>query len=232
MSEKKKDQNDMAKKVKEAYEPDDASKAKAADASPASSEPDAGASGHEGSDSESSSSRSRGGAGDTQTLIAELDHTAQELEDARQKAGEVQTRYLRAVADLENYRKRAVREKEELSKSVVSDFAEDLFPVIDNFKLGMSAADSHPEAKSFADGMRMVLEQLIDVLKNRGIEEVSPTGEEFDPQWHECVSHLVHDDVPENHVIETIRTGYRLKDRLLRAATVVVSSGKANEGAD
>ena len=210
----------MAKKVKDAYETEEASAN--GDVEVASAESD--------ESTEASESAREAEFSDINALIAELDKVSQELEEQRQKSNEMQARYLRAIADLENYRKRALKEKEELSKLVVSNFVEDLLPVIDNFKLGMAAANASPEAKVVADGLGMVLTQFLDVLKNKGIEEVVPNGQEFDPQVHECVSHLPHDEVAENYVIETIRTGYKMKDRLIRAATVVVSSGKPQQG--
>jgi len=166
---------------------------------------------------------------DLNSLISELDRVTTALDEEKGKTAEMQSRYLRSVADLENYRKRALKEKEELAKIAVGNFVEDLLPVLDNFKLGMKAADSHPEAKVVSDGFQMVLGQFLDVLKDKGIEEIVPDGKEFDPQFEECVSHLPNDEVPENHVIETIRAGYKIKDRLIRAATVVVSSGPAEQ---
>lgn len=216
----------MAKKVKEAYETEELSGNEKVEA--ASAELDEKIAGDNAVDNfkDKTESTSDIEVGDMNTLISELDRVSQELEEQEQKANEMQTRYLRAIADLENYRKRALREKEELSKHVTSIFAEDLLPVIDTFKLGMTAANSDPEAKVVAEGLGMVLIQFMEVLKTKGIEEILPNGLEFDPRFHECVSHLPHDEVPENHVIETIRAGYKLKDRLIRAATVVVSSGK------
>jgi molecular chaperone GrpE len=159
-------------------------------------------------------------------LIAEMDRVTEELEATRLRADEMQGRYLRSVADMENFRKRAIKEKEELGKLVTSRLMEELLPVVDNFKLGMQAADQHPDAKVVSEGFRMVLVQFQEVLKNQGVEEVVPTGQTFDPQYHECVAHLPHNEVEENQVIETIRTGYRIKEKLIRPATVVVSSGK------
>lgn len=164
---------------------------------------------------------------DSSRLIAELARVTRELEEERTKSNELQNRYLRLVADLENFRKRALREREDLLKVANGNFAEDLFPALDNFRLGLAAAESHPEAKPVVDGFRMVFGQIGEVLKNKGVEEVAPAGGEFDPKYHECISHLPHPGIPENHVIQTVRLGYRMDDRLLRAASVIVSSGPA-----
>ena len=220
MSRKNNDKSSMAKKVKDAYESENASgeneaEVASAETNEVADQPGNGAASSTGVD-----------VGDMNALIAEFDRVSQELKEQQQKSNEMQTRYLRAIADLENYRKRTLKEKEELSKLVISNFVEDLLPVIDNFRLGMLAAKASPEAKVVADGLGMVLTQFLEVLRNKGIEEIPSDGQEFDPQFHECVSHLAHDEVPENHVIETIRIGYKMRDRLIRAATVVVSSGK------
>ena len=218
----------MAKKVKDAYETEETSANE--DVEVVSAESDEATEASEPDTETQPESANEVEFGDMNALIAELDRVSQELEEQRQKSNEMQARYLRAIADLENYRKRSLKEKDDLSKLVISNFVEDLLPVIDNFKLGMSAANASPEAKVVADGLGMVLTQFLEVLKNKGIEEVVPNGQEFDPQVHECVSHLPHNDVAENHVIETIRTGYKMKDRLIRAASVVVSSGKPQQG--
>ena len=166
---------------------------------------------------------------DLNSIISELEKVSSALEEEKKKSSEMQTRYLRSVADLENYRKRALKEKEELGKLAIGNFVEELLPALDNFKLGMKAADAHPEAKVVSDGFKMVLDKFFEVFSSKGIEEIVPTGKEFDPQFEECVSHLPNDEVPENHVIDTIRSGYKIKDRLIRAATVVVSSGPAGK---
>lgn len=220
MLKNKKQQKSMANKVKEAYEKEEVSNEQEAETVTVELN-EAGAE----EETVGNVSPVEKEFSDMNALIAELDRISQALDEQQQKTNEMQTRYLRAVADLENYRKRMIREKEELSKLAVSGFAEDLLPIVDNFKLGMTAANAHPEAKVVSDGLGMVLGQFLEVLKSKGIEEISPKGEEFDPQFHECVSHLPHEEIPEDHVIETIRSGYKIKDRLIRAATVLVSSG-------
>lgn len=223
----KKEQKSMAKKVKEAYETEDSSVNSEAEVVSVDVDEDVAEENADNIQNEEETPKATEFS-DLNSLITELDRVTQELDEQKNKAAEMQARYLRAVADLENFRKRALKDKEDLSKMVTSNFAEDLLPVVDNFKLGMTSANSHPEAKVVAEGLGMVLAQFMEVLKNKGIEEISPNGEKFDPMFHECVSHLANEDVEEDHVIETIRAGYKLKDRLVRAATVVVSSGKSS----
>jgi len=150
-----------------------------------------------------------------------------ELEKAQAEALDMKTRYLRSVADLENYRKRMAREKQEIIRSAAANVIESLLPVLDNMKLGLQAAENHPEAKDVTIGFKMVDDQLKRSLSEQGLEELIPDGETFDPNLHECIAHQPSEDVEEDKVIQTVRAGYRLNERLIRAANVIVSSGPA-----
>ncbi len=151
-----------------------------------------------------------------------------ELEKAQAEASEMKSRYLRSVADMENYRKRITREKQELLRSAAAGVVESLIPVLDNMKLGLQAAEQHPDAKDVTVGFKMVEDQLKKSLGEQGLKELIPDGESFDPNLHECVAHQPSDSVDEDNIIETVRAGYQLNERLLRAANVIVSSGAAN----
>ncbi len=151
-----------------------------------------------------------------------------ELEKAKQEAAEMKTRYLRSVADMENYRKRIAREKQDIIRSAAANVIESLLPVLDNMKLGLQAAENHPEAKDVTIGFKMVDDQLKRSLSEQGLQELIPDGEPFDPNFHECIAHQPSEDIEEDRVIQTVRAGYRLNDRLIRAASVIVSSGPAN----
>lgn len=154
-----------------------------------------------------------------------------ELEKAQAEAAEMKSRYLRSVADMENYRKRITREKQDILRSAAANVVESLLPVLDNMKLGLQAAEQHPEAKDVTVGFKMVEDQLKKSLTEQGLEELIPDGEPFDPNLHECVTHQPSDTVAEDTVIQTVRAGYRLNERLLRAANVIVSSGPAQTDA-
>ncbi|QXD24127.1 nucleotide exchange factor GrpE [Opitutia bacterium ISCC 51] len=151
-----------------------------------------------------------------------LQQSHKEKEDLYQKV-------LRAAADFENFRKRSLREKEELRKYAVSGLIEDLLPALDNLELGLAAADNHPEAKAVSDGFRMVAQQITSILQNNGVECVNPEGEDFDPNFHESVGFQPSDEVEDQKVIQVLRKGYSLNGRILRAANVIVSSGPASE---
>lgn len=150
-----------------------------------------------------------------------------ELEKAQQEANEMKSRYLRSVADMENFRKRIAREKQDIIRSAAGSVIESLLPVLDNMKLGLQAAENHPEAKDVTIGFKMVDTQLKSALSDQGLQELIPDGETFDPNLHECIAHQPSDEVEEDKVIQTVRAGYRLNERLIRAANVIVSSGPA-----
>jgi len=152
-----------------------------------------------------------------------------ELEKAQAEAAEMKIRYLRSVADLENYRKRIGREKQDIIRSAAASVIEELLPVLDNMKLGLQAAENHPEAKDVTVGFKMVDNQLKKTLSEQGLEELIPDGECFDPNLHECIAQQASDEIKEDHVIQTVRAGYRLNERLIRAANVIISSGPAKE---
>ena len=147
------------------------------------------------------------------------------LEKAKKEAEEMKSRWLRSVADMENYRKRIAREKQDIIRNAAARVIESLLPVLDNMKLGLQAAENHPEAKDVTIGFKMVDEQLKRSLQEQGLEELVPDGETFDPNHHECISHQASEEVEEGKIIQTVRAGYRLNERLIRAANVIVSSG-------
>jgi molecular chaperone GrpE len=132
---------------------------------------------------------------------------------------------LRSQADFENYKKRSAREKEEAIKYANSSLLERLIAIVDNFELGLEAARAEGEKSPVFSGMSMVLKQLMDFLADSGLQPIDATGQKFDPNLHEAIAHEPSDEVPEGVVIRQTRRGYRLKDRLLRPSSVVVSSG-------
>jgi molecular chaperone GrpE len=132
----------------------------------------------------------------------------------------------RATADLDNFRKRMAREKFEAIQYANRGLLEQLLPVIDNFEMGLKAAESAEGSGSIIlQGMGMVRKQLEDFLGEQGVEIVASDGVAFDPNVHEALKQAPHESVPEGQILYTMRRGYRLKDRLLRAANVVVSAG-------
>ncbi|MCC5833578.1 MAG: nucleotide exchange factor GrpE [Opitutales bacterium] len=155
---------------------------------------------------------------ETSDLFRQMDALQMELKTAKE-------RYLRTVADLENFRKRAVREKDEARRGATSSLIEDLLPVIDNFQMGLAAAAKHDGGEAFTQGFEMILNQIQGVLRSNGVQELNPVGEAFNPNLHESIAYQPSDEQPEGHVISVERVGYVLHERLLRPAAVVVSKG-------
>jgi molecular chaperone GrpE len=158
--------------------------------------------------------------------------TAAELEELKvraAKADEYWDRLLRQTADFENFKKRAARERQEAMKFANEGLIQKLLPVLDNFEMALVAAQNAPTdgVQSLRDGVTMILQQLRQVLMDAGLEEVDATGKLFDPNLHEAVSQQESADVPEGQVLMQLRRGYKLRERLLRAATVVVAKKPA-----
>ena len=133
----------------------------------------------------------------------------------------------RAAAELDNFRKRTARDLQETVKYANAGLLESLLPVLDNFDYGMAAAKAESEGSNLYVGLSMVLRQVQDFLKDNGVEEIPAVGLTFDPNVHEAVSQQPSNTVAEGTVISQTRRGYKLRDRLLRPASVIVSSGSA-----
>lgn len=132
---------------------------------------------------------------------------------------------LRARAELDNFRKRAVREKEEAVRYANAGLLDRILPVVDNFELGLEAARSATEAAAVVSGLDMVKRQLDEFLRESGVETIDAAGATFDHNLHDAMGYEPSVDVPEGMVIRQLRRGYKLRDRLLRPASVFVSSG-------
>lgn len=130
----------------------------------------------------------------------------------------------RNAAELDNYRKRAVREAQEARSYANADLLRSLFPILDNFEMGLEAARMESEKSMIFMGMSMVQRQISDFLREMGTVEVEALGKPFDPNLHEAMSQEIRDDLEEGTIIRVTRRGYKLKDRLLRAASVIVSA--------
>lgn len=153
----------------------------------------------------------------------------EQLAAAKKEAADYYDRYVRAVADLENFRRRVNREKDELRQFATANLLQHLLPVLDNLQLGLTAARQQTDAKTITDGISLVWEQFKGVLSRHGVKEVDPVGHRFDPHLHESLAHQPSIEVPEEHVLQVVRIGFILHGRLLRPASVILSSGPAKE---
>jgi len=152
-----------------------------------------------------------------------------ELKERAVKADEHWNRLLRISADLDNFKKRAAREKQDAIKFANESLLQKLIPVLDNFDAALAAAQNAQgdSVQSLQTGVTMIHQQLRNALVESGLEEVDATGKPFDPNLHEAVSQKETTDVPEGHVVQQLRKGYRFRERLLRPATVVVAKSPA-----
>ncbi len=160
--------------------------------------------------------------------------TPEQLEELRiraAKADEHWERLLRMAADFENFKKRAAREKQEATKFANEALIQKLIPILDNFDMAIAATQSgqNDTAQPLQAGIGMILQQLKAVLTEAGLEEVDANNKAFDPNLHEAISQQETVDVPEGHVVQQLRKGYKLRDRLLRPASVIVAKQPATE---
>jgi len=156
---------------------------------------------------------------------SEAEIQLQELAELRAREAEHRDQLLRGRADLDNQRKRLVREAEESRKFALQSFIHELLPVKDSLEQGLEAAstDAGQEAESLRQGIQLTLKLWQDVLTRAGVEEIDPLGQTFNPELHEALSIQESLDAPPNTVVEVVQKGYILNGRLVRAARVIVS---------
>lgn len=150
---------------------------------------------------------------------------SQQLKEKAAKADEYWNQLLRASADFENYKKRAARERQEAIKFANESLLEKLVRVLDNFEMALQAANDPKggTVEALKTGVNMIYNQLRNVVTDAGVEEIDASDKAFDPNWHEAVSQQETTAAPEGHVVEQLRKGYKLRDRLIRPAGVVVA---------
>ena len=155
-----------------------------------------------------------------------LEHVARANEAEEKSATEIQTlksRLLRARADLDNLRKRAAREKEELKKTGVRSLIEALAPALDSFDHALAALDEAHDTEALAQGVEAIHQQLAKALRDHGLERIDPKGQPFDPNFHEGLAVEKSDEHPNNTVLDVFQCGYLLHGRIIRPARVRVS---------
>jgi len=149
---------------------------------------------------------------------------ADQLNQALLEAAQWKEVALRTAAELDNYRKRMAREMQDTARFANAGLLESLLPVLDNFEYGLNAAKTENEKSNLYRGLSMVLKQVQDFLRDQGVEEINASGK-FDPNVHEAMTQQPSGTVPEGGILYQTRKGYRLHDRLLRPASVVLSGG-------
>lgn len=152
-----------------------------------------------------------------ETAVEEIN----ELEEAQKKAEELNDRLLRTMAEYDNFRKRTQKEKESIYPDAISFAVQTMLPVVDNFEFALK---SECADENFKKGMEMILNQMLESLKSLNVSEINPVGEPFDPEEHNAVMHVEDDTVEENTVVEVLRKGYKLGDKIIRFAMVKVAN--------
>ena len=155
---------------------------------------------------------------------AEFDKLQVELEQLKGERDQLLDRLARLQAEFENARKRAERERQEFRDYATGSVVEQFLPVLDNFELALKSKGSAEQLRS---GVELIVKQMEDVLRQMQVHPVATVGVEFDPRHHEALGSVEREDLPDQHVAEEVRRGYRLRERLLRPALVrVVSNPK------
>jgi len=151
-----------------------------------------------------------------ETEEKDTEKLANELADLNQ-------RFLRVAADFENYKRRTVQEKDDLIKYSNAKIMGELLPVLDAFQLALQNPSDHPEAQSVLKGVEMLYRQILQVLEKAGMSKIEAKGHPFDPKLHEAIMQVEDDSVPEDTVVEELRAGYMLNERVIRPTMVKVS---------
>lgn len=144
------------------------------------------------------------------------------LQEAENRAAENYDKYVRAVAELDNYRKRSVREKEEAIRFGNETLLRDILPLVDNMDRALEHACNSDDFNAFREGLRMLQEQLLSCLQKHGVKTIEATGKDFDPHIHEAMMQVESDEHEDSKVVGEFEKGYLLNGRLLRPAKVSV----------
>lgn len=164
---------------------------------------------------------------------AEADAAEETMEDTAEEAlnpeklaadlAELNQRFLRTAADFENYKRRTAQEKEDLLKYSNAKLMGELLPVLDNFQLALKTPGESQEAQNVIKGVEMIYRQMIQALEQAGMTKIEAVGQPFNPNLHEAIMQVEDDTVPEDTVVEELRAGYMLKERVIRPSMVKVS---------
>ena len=157
---------------------------------------------------------------------AEQETTESAEEVLKAELAAANDRNLRLMAEFDNYRRRTAKEQLELIETANGKLLEKLSEVQDNFERAFASENKAKDLEAFEKGMQMIYNQFAKILTDAGLEQIDPTGAEFDPNMHEALMQQPSETVPECHVVTVFQKGYKLKNRILKTAKVIVSSGK------
>ena len=157
-------------------------------------------------------------------LREEVERLRVEIEEERARTKEEHDRYLRALADFSNYRRRHQEEYAQAMQFASQELILKILPAIDNFERALQAAEQIESFESLVEGVKLTLRQLKDIIEKEGVRPIEAVGQQFDPMMHEAVMRVETDEYPENTVVEEVETGYVLGDRVIRPARVKVAA--------
>jgi molecular chaperone GrpE len=160
--------------------------------------------------------------------VAEEEQPASEFDDlelARQEARDNYEKMLRLAAEFDNYKKRIEKERSITIKYAEENILKELLPVVDNLERAVEQGRSTEDGGALLEGVELTLKGLLDTLDKFGLKAVSNVGAPFDPNYHEALTMEPSEEIPANHILREFQKGYLYKDRLIRAAKVVVSRG-------
>jgi len=149
--------------------------------------------------------------------------TAIDVAALKRELDDKQDRLLRALAEMDNMRRRSQRDREEFTRYATESLLRDLIPILDNFDRALEAARSNRDAAKLVEGVELIQRELLRVLERAGVKRYSALGQPFDPTRHEATARVVSADAKPNTVVAEILPGYLLHDRVLRAAQVAVA---------
>lgn len=150
------------------------------------------------------------------------DNNESELDKVKQERDELRDKYLRMMAEFENFKKRNVRERMELLNTAAQDTLTALLPVIDDFDRALNLPEEQRNSPAFQDGIQLVYQKLTNTLKQRGLEVMDTNGQDFDPELHEALTEIPAPTAElKGKIVDTIERGYTLKGKIIRHAKVV-----------
>ncbi|MDR0559736.1 MAG: nucleotide exchange factor GrpE [Prevotellaceae bacterium] len=144
------------------------------------------------------------------------------IDELTAKLAELQDKYLRLSAEFDNYRKRTLKERMELVKTAGEDILKDILPVIDDFDRANEIIKSSDSIEAIVEGTKLIYNKLKSTVENRGLAEISPAGEDFNPDIHEAIAKIQGTKEQSGKIIDVVQKGYSLNDKIIRHPKVVI----------
>lgn len=151
------------------------------------------------------------------------ENTADTISKLQEEVNQWKNDYYKVFADMENLKRRLEKEHQNSLKFMMQTFIEELLPVVDNFERSLNVQNPSEEIQTFLKGYQMIFDQMMNILKKNGVEEIEAQGQEFDPNFHQAVMTANDENFGHNIIVEELQKGYKLKDRVIRASLVKVN---------